>query len=206
LHDTGKDKIGRVRLGYLDLGSEVGILAQMIHECRKADIGLTKFWQIHFLIAQAEADVRFTIRCRVTLAAAQARPSFPLPTAALLFVSGIKIQKIPNANVATPARKRNAALKPTHCTMKPVMPLESDAPKPVAVATTPCVKLNRPVPRVRSAITSTLTTPKRSAYSVQQLYADEIIRIVAQRIKCAADWQWWPAAIPRRRVHGVESA
>jgi hypothetical protein len=81
----------------------------------------------------------------------------------VFFVSGMKTQNMLNANVATPARKRNAALKPARCAMKPVMPLESDAPKPVAVATTPCVKLNRPVPRVRSAITSTLTTPKIAA-------------------------------------------
>jgi len=68
-----------------------------------------------------------------------------------------------HTNAATTARKRNATLKPARCTMKPVMPLESDAPKPVAVATTPWVKLNRPVPRVKSAITSTLSTPKIAA-------------------------------------------
>jgi signal transduction histidine kinase len=44
--------------------------------------------------------------------------------------------------------------------MNPLRPFESEAPRPVAVATTPCVKLKRPLPRVRSEITSTLTTPK----------------------------------------------
>src|SRR6266478_7194985 len=118
-------------------------------------------------------------------ALASALPEFPV-----FFVSGMKIQNMPNAKVATPARKRNAALKPARCTMNPVMPLESDAPKPVAVATTPCVKLNRPVPRVRSAITSTLTTPKIAAPMPSiKLYADKKIRIVGERIERAADGQ-----------------
>src|SRR5437763_2461688 len=111
-----------------------------------------------FLIATRE------VTCGPSFGVAyRGRASFPLPAGTLFLVSGIKIQKMPNANVATPARKRNAGLYPVRCTMKPVMPLESDAPKPVAVATTPRVKLNRPVPRVRSAITSTLTTPKIAA-------------------------------------------
>src|SRR5207248_11037121 len=82
-----------------------------------------------------------------------------LAIAEFFLVAGIKIQKMHNANVATPARKRNATLKPARSTMKPATPLDNDPPRPVAVATTPCVKLNRPVPRVRSAMTRTLTTP-----------------------------------------------
>ena len=44
--------------------------------------------------------------------------------------------------------------------MLPAMTWLSAAPMPTAVVMAPSVRLNRPVPRVRSAITSTDTTPK----------------------------------------------
>jgi len=63
----------------------------------------------------------------------------------------------------TAARKRNPEELPKCRTIVPAITWLSDAPIPTAVAMAPSVTLNRPVPFVRSATTSTETTPKMPA-------------------------------------------
>jgi hypothetical protein len=62
--------------------------------------------------------------------------------------------------VAIPARVRNTTAYPACRTRSPVVTLLSDAPIPVAVASVPWAKLNRPVPAVISATIMTTKTPK----------------------------------------------
>ena len=76
-------------------------------------------------------------------------------------VSGISSQTVARPSTAMLASPRNATLLLKASLMYPANVGLSEAPTPIMVPTTPWVRLNRPVPRVRSAMvkgTITLNT------------------------------------------------
>eukprot|EP00964_Phaeocystis_antarctica_P164149 scaffold141685_cov139-Phaeocystis_antarctica.AAC.5 len=61
------------------------------------------------------------------------------------------------------ASARNIGLKPAASTSAPPSALLVDAPTPEAATSTPCIRLKRPVPSVRSDMSSIDSTPKDPA-------------------------------------------
>src|SRR6267378_4921962 len=74
--------------------------------------------------------------------------------------------------------------------MSPLTTWLSDAPRLVAVPMAPLVRLNRPVPRVRSATTRTEATPKDAgANALEDLNGDQRDGMPGQRVQHAANRQ-----------------
>jgi hypothetical protein len=79
------------------------------------------------------------------------------------FVSGIRNQIMSVPSDAVAAMDKNAALEPSLSATSPDNVVLMEAPMPDAVPTMPCAKLKRPVPPVRSAMTSAVRTPSTVA-------------------------------------------
>jgi len=79
-------------------------------------------------------------------------------------VSGIKNQRIKAASRATDAMLRNTVARPKLAATRPNSEVLSEAPIPDAVPTMPWAKLKRPLPLVRSAMTSAVSTPSTCVY------------------------------------------
>src|SRR6185437_11641816 len=118
-------------------------------------------------------------------------------------VSGISNHSRTTAVRAAAAMPRNPATLPRLTATRPESVVLSEAPTPDIVPTNPCARLNRPVPVVRSATTSAVSTPSIVPLTPSSIWAAmRIIGLVVQantsaRIGNAAN----PTSSSVRRPH-----
>src|SRR5262249_61076522 len=74
------------------------------------------------------------------------------------FVSGKNVQITTGPSAGPADISRNPGRSPNCCTMKPTEAVPTAAAMPRIVPSTPCARLNRPVPMVRSVITRMVNT------------------------------------------------